>query len=359
MECIIVGGGVIGMLSARELARAGCRVSIVERGALGGEASWAGGGILSPLYPWRLPEPVTALAAWGQRHYPELARELAADTGIDPQWERSGLLVLDTDESVPAMEWAARHRVALEPVEDPARITALEPACRPATGALWLPEVAQIRNPRLIRALRADLERRGVPLYEQTTVTSLLRHGDHIEGVRTRHWTLHADAVIVAAGAWSNRVLGELDIHVDVGPVRGQMLLYRTAPGTIRHILLAAGHYAIPRRDGLVLIGSTIEEAGFEKETTPEAREELRQAAESLAPVLAGCGIERHWSGLRPGSADEIPYIGPVPGVQGLFLNAGHFRNGLLLAPASARLMADIVLGRGCELDTGGYPVIR
>lgn len=359
MECIIVGGGVIGLLSARELARAGCRVHLVERGALGGEASWAGGGILSPIYPWRLPEPVTALAAWGQRHYPELARELAAETGIDPEWERSGLLVLDTDESGPAMEWAARHRIALEPIEDPVRVAALEPACRPAGRALWLPEVAQIRNPRLIRALRADLERRGVRLYEQTAVTSLLRHGDRIEGVHAGRETLRADVVIVAAGAWSGRVLEELDIRIDVGPVRGQMLLYRAVPGAIRRILLAAGRYAIPRRDGLVLFGSTVEETGFEKETTPEAREELRRAAESLAPVLADCGIEQHWSGLRPGSADEIPYIGHVPGVQGLFLNAGHFRNGLLLAPASARLMADMVLGRDSELDPRDYSVIR
>lgn len=326
MECIVVGGGIIGMLSARELARAGCRVRILERGPLGGESSWAGGGILSPLYPWRLPEPVTALAAWGQHQYPELARDLVSDTGIDPEWERSGLLVLDTDEADAAMEWATRQRVALELIEDSVRIAALEPACRPVERALWLPDVAQIRNPRLIRALRADLERRGVMLHERTAVTSILQRDGRIDGVRTERDTLCADIVIVAAGAWSGRVLNSLAIHVDIGPVRGQMLLYRAEPGLLLRILLAAGHYAIPRRDGRILVGSTVENAGFEKVTTADARAELRHAAESLAPRLAGCEIEHHWSGLRPGSASEIPYIGAVPEIPGLFINTGHFR---------------------------------
>lgn len=359
MECIVVGGGIIGMLSARELARAGCRVRIVERGFLGGESSWAGGGILSPLYPWRLPEPATALAALGQRHYPGLARELVADTGIDPEWEPSGLLVLDIGETEAAMAWANQHRAALELIEDPRRIAALEPACRPVERALWLHDMAQIRNPRLIRAVRADLERRGVVLHEQTAVTAILQREGRIDGVRTERETLRADVVIIAAGAWSGRVLDTLSIHIDVAPVRGQMLLYRARPGFLRRILLAAGHYAIPRRDGLVLVGSTVEDAGFAKETTAEARAELQRAAESLAPGLAECEIEHHWSGLRPGTPSEIPYIGAVPEVRGLFINAGHFRNGLLLAPASARLMADLVLGRESELNPADYSILR
>lgn len=358
MECVVVGGGIIGMLTARELARAGCRVRIIERGVLGGESSWAGGGILSPIYPWRAPEAVTRLALWGQHHYPDLAAELIAETGIDPEWERSGLLVLDTGEAGRALGWAAQHHVALDIIDDSQRIVALEPACRPAERALWFPGVAQIRNPRLIRALRADLERLGVALCEHTAVAGIEHRDGRISGVRTDGDMFRADVVVVAAGAWSAQVLEAVGIRIDVAPVRGQMLLYRAAPGAVRRILLAAGHYVIPRRDGRVLIGSTVEEVGFDKQTTPGARSELRQAAETLVPGLARCDIEQHWSGLRPGSAHEIPYICPAPGLQGLYLNAGHFRNGLLLAPASARLMADLILGRSSGLDPEPYALI-
>lgn len=359
MECIVVGGGIIGMLTARELARAGCRVRIIERGVLGGESSWAGGGILSPLYPWRVPEAVARLALWGQRMYPELAAELAAETGIDPEYENSGLLMLDVEGASRAREWAARHHVEIELIEDAERIAGLEPACRTVTHALWLPAVAQIRNPRLIRALRADLGRRGVVLEEHAAVAGIEHSDGRVSGVRVDGKTLHADVVIVAAGAWSARILQSIDIRIEVKPVRGQMLLYRTVPGTIRRILLAAGHYVIPRRDGRVLVGSTIEEVGFDKDTTPAARAELQQAAESLAAELAGSAIEHHWSGLRPGSAHEIPYIGSVPGIEGLYLNAGHFRNGLLLAPASAHLLADLILGRRGEFDPAPYALNR
>lgn len=355
MECIVVGGGIVGMLTARELAQADCRVRLIERGVLGGESSWAGGGILSPLYPWRAPEAVSRLARWGQRRYPELAAELGAATGIDPEWVQSGLLVLDDPGAEQALRWAARQRITLDHIVDTQHIAALEPACRIAGRALWLPEVAQIRNPRLIRALRADLDRRGVALQEHAVVTGIECSAGRVSGVRTADELFSAEIVVVAAGAWSARVLEAVDIRIDVAPVRGQMLLYRGVPGAVRRILLDAGHYAIPRRDGRVLVGSTVEEVGFDKETTPAARDELRQAAEALVPVLARCEIERHWSGLRPGSAHEIPYICPVPGIEGLFLNAGHFRNGLLLAPASARLLADLILGRRGEFDPHPY----
>lgn len=359
MECVVVGGGIIGMLTARELARAGCRVRIIERGTLGGESSWAGGGILSPVCPWRAPEALTRLAGWSQRHYPGLAAELLAETGIDPEWTRSGLLILDSDEQDKAGDWATHHHVTVELLDDPAAIGALEPACRPAARALWLPEVAQVRNPRLLRALRASIERQGVAVHEHTAVTGILHEDGVAYGVGTAREVIRGDAVIVAAGAWSAGVMQALDVRVDVKPVRGQMLLYRAAPGLVRRILLSAGRYVIPRRDGRVLVGSTVEDAGFDKSTTEEARRELRQAAESLVPAFARCEVERQWSGLRPGSETDIPYIGAAPGIRGLYVNAGHFRNGLLLAPASAVLIADAILGRKGELDPGPFALNR
>jgi glycine oxidase len=357
MDCIVVGGGIIGMMTARELAAAGCRVRIVERGILGAESSWAGGGILSPVQPWRAPAAVTRLAAWGQVRYPELAAELAANTGIDPEWVRSGLFVLDSGETDQAWAWARQNGVECEIIDDPNAIAALEPACRPASRALWFPTVAQIRNPRLIHALRDELERSSVVCSERSTVTELLHREGCVCGVRTEQQDFHADAVVVAAGAWSAQILATLAIQVEVIPVRGQMLLYRTVPGSIRHILLDGDHYLIPRNDGRVLAGSTVEYAGFDKQTTADARRELQRAAASMVGGLARCEIERQWSGLRPGSATEIPYIGPVPGMENLYLNTGHFRNGLLLAPASARLLADLILARESEFDPRPYAI--
>jgi glycine oxidase len=357
MDCIVVGGGIIGLMTARELVAAGCRVRIVERGVPGAESSWAGGGILSPIQPWRAPAAVTHLAVWGQRRYPGLATELGENTGIDLEWVRSGLLVLDSEETDQARAWARQNGVECEIIDDPEAIAGLEPACRRASRAFWFPAVAQIRNPRLIRALRSDLERSGVVFNEWSTVTELLRRDGCIYGIRTEQQDFRADIVVVAAGAWSAQLLAALAVRIEVAPVRGQMLLYRAAPGLIRHVLLDSGHYLIPRNDGRVLVGSTVEHAGFDKQTTVDAREELQRAAESMVTQLVHCGIERQWSGLRPGSATEIPYIGPVPAVENLYLNTGHFRNGLLLAPASARLMADLILGRESEFDPRPYAI--
>lgn len=354
-DCLVIGAGLIGMLTARELARAGRRVQLIERGSPGCEASWAGGGILSPLYPWRYPEAVTRLATWGQRCYPELAQALRSESGIDPEWTRSGLLILDTDEAETALRWARAHAVTVEYLEGAAAVAAVEPHCRRTDAALWLPAVAQIRNPRLIRALRIALERDGVVIHEGTEVGHILHTNGVVRGVRAGNETFAARNVVLAAGAWSARLLEDIGLHLPLTAVRGQMLLYRVEPDLLRRIVLDRGRYAIPRRDGHVLVGSTVEHAGFDKSTTAEARRELEEAAAALVPGLARHTIVRHWSGLRPGSPDGIPWIGPVPGIAGLYLNAGHYRNGVVLGPASARLLADMMLDRPPIVDVTPY----
>ena len=357
MDCLVIGGGLVGMMTARELAAGGLRVRLLERGECGRESSWAGGGILSPLSPWDMPEAVSLLAAWSQRRYPALAAGLADETGIDAEWTQSGLLSLDPDAGTAARAaaWAREHGARLETL-DAAGVARLEPLCRPAAQALWLPEVAQIRNPRLLRALKRSLEIAGVALDEHTGVSELLSRAGRIAGVRTEDGEIiEADCVIVAGGAWSGILLEPLGIRTDIRPVKGQMLMYRAEPGLVRCILQDHGRYAVPRRDGHVLFGSTLEESGFDRSVSDGARAELTAAAASLVPALAACPLVRHWAGLRPGSTDGVPSIGPVPGVAGLYVNAGHFRNGVLLAPASARLLADIVLGRPPILEPAPY----
>ena len=349
-DVIIIGGGVIGLLTARELRLAGAEVTLLERDEPGRESSWAGGGIVSPLYPWRYPEAVSALASWSQRHYPSLCDALHCTTGIDPELERSGLLIEAPGEEHAASAWASAHGVDLEAVARGEART-LEPGLdEPAEGALWLPDVAHVRNPRLVKALRADVEARGVRVLAAHPVTgwhrgSALRPADRVTAAETPHGPIAADTFVVCAGSWSGDLLAPLGIRPDIHPVKGQMILFRATPGTVRTIHLARDRYAIPRRDGRVLFGSTLEETGFDKQTSDAAREELWQIATARFTALRNAEVERHWAGLRPSSPSGIPYVGRYPHLTNLFVNAGHFRNGIVLGPASARLTVDLLVG--------------
>lgn len=357
MDIVVIGGGIIGLLTARELALAGQTVTLLDKGLIGQESSWAGGGILSPLYPWRYGTAVNRLARWSQLHYPALVAELVEEGQVDPEWTRSGLLILDTGEAEQASIWAADYGLELELV-DAARCHELEPGLEAGQPALWLPDIAQIRNPRLVKSVRASCEFHGVQIRESCPVESIEETSQGIS-IKTAMGQLQADAAVVAGGAWSGRLLASLGVEIQVIPVRGQMLMYAGQPEQVRHITLLGGHYVIPRRDGRILVGSTLEEVEFDKSTTSEAREGLSEFARGLFPSLASTSIERHWSGLRPGSPDGIPYICCIPAMKGLYLNAGHFRNGVVLAPASARLMADMILGRETILNTSEYNLDR
>lgn len=352
---IIVGGGAIGLLTALELTRGGEQVVVLERGETGRESSWAGGGIISPLFPWRYLDSVTRLANWSQAVYADLCSELAEQTGIDPEYTPCGLILIAPQETHEALDWAARHERGVE-VIDRDDFARLEPqAAEPAAQALWMPTVGQVRNPRMVRALRERLEQLGVEIRTGYGVARLAVDDQRCMGVVTSDGVLHGDRVIVCAGAWSGGLLAHLPKPPEIHPVRGQMLLFRAEPGTISRMVLEANRYVIPRRDGRTLFGSTIEEAGFDKQTTQSARDELYEIATERFPVLRRFPVEAHWAGLRPSSPAGVPYIGRHPAIEGLFVNAGHFRNGLVLGPASARLLADLVLGRAPIVDPAPY----
>ncbi len=197
---IVVGGGIIGLMTARELVEAGAQVTLIERGETGRESSWAGGGIVSPLYPWRYPEAVTALASWSQRVYPELTDILLHETSIDPELTLSGMLVLDPEEQPSALAWAAQHGQPIELIEG-SRLHEIEPQLGPElSGGLLLPRIAQIRNPRLVKAIRRSVEQR-IALHENEEVLELLVEAGRVRGVRTQTGPIAADQVVICAGA--------------------------------------------------------------------------------------------------------------------------------------------------------------
>ena len=351
---IVIGGGIIGLLTARELAQAGADVTLIEMGTTGRESSWAGGGILSTLRPWRYAEPVTDLVQWSQRRYPELCGELFERTGIDPEHSRDGLLIVDVPDPAPALSWGREHEMAMETLDGSAIRAAAPILVHESECALWLPDIAHVRNPRLIKALRRA-NNRAVRIREHQEVVELLVSDDRVAGVRTHTGVHHAETVVVCAGAWTANLLEQLGRAPAIAPVRGQMLLFHADPGLLSRIVLAGEHYAIPRRDGRILFGSTLEQSGFAKTTTAEAKELLHEQATTLFPMLRRMPIGGHWAGLRPSSPSGIPYIGAHPGIAGLYVNAGHFRYGLTMAPASAHLITDLILGREPILPPAPY----
>jgi len=358
---MVIGGGVVGLTIARRLALDGLSVTLLERGVIGAEASWAGAGILAPLNPHRR----DAMFEFQQRSlglYEPLCVELAAETGIDPEFDRCGeLQLLFDDQAVRIASSDARagsdlQTAAGQPAyqtHTAAEAVRIEPKVIPeAVGALECRTAAQVRNPRLLRALKTSCERLGVRILERTPVEDWLIERDRVGGVQTPEGVLSAGFYVLCAGAWSSHIGERLQTLMPVHPVKGQIVLLKLPERLFQRIISHARTYLVPRRDGHVVLGSTEEpEAGFSKRTTAQSVAHLLQNALRLVPSLSEALIEDMWCGLRPGTPDEKPYIGPVPGLSGLFAATGHYRNGLTLAPATAEAISDMVRGVSYDID--------
>jgi glycine oxidase len=337
-DSLIVGAGVVALTSALALLRSGRRVTLVERGTAGQEASWAGGGILSPLCPWDYREAVTRLALHGMAMFGEAASGLHAITGIDPEYQRSGMLLLPPYRPELAKQWCAQNQFALQTVKLDEYLTSQRGA------GLLLPEVAQVRNPRLLHALRKHVEMLGGIILEQHEAKQFEIKGERVVALKTSQGAFSSNVYIVAAGAWSKTLLGNHALNMDIRPIRGQILLFKFNAPPFRQILLKENLYFIPRRDGHVLVGSTLEDVGFDKSTTVEARDGLMRRVREIFPDWDLMPIQ-HWAGFRPGSPDNIPTIGRHPLLRNLYANSGHFRYGVTMSFASAELLLNEIEG--------------
>jgi glycine oxidase len=223
-----------------------------------------------------------------------------------------------------------------------------------------MPDVANIRNPRLGQALVAELQKKSnVRIIEKCQVTSFAVADGKVVAVETQNVSgekrIAGNQIILSTGAWSGLLAQKLGVDLNVVPVKGQMLLYKFDRPPVRTIMLSNGRYVIPRQDGYLLVGSTLEYQDFDKTPSEDALVSLSASGRRLVPQLKLVDPVKQWAGLRPGAPDGIPYIGRVPGYENVYINAGQFRNGLVLAPASARLMADILLDREPIVDPAPY----
>jgi glycine oxidase len=347
-DVLVIGGGVIGLTTAYFLARDGASVTVLDRSAPGSEASWAGAGIIPPGKPERAATPYDRLRAVSSRAFSLLSDELRERTGVDNGYRVcGGIEVFEHPAPRVIQLWQAE---GIEFVSfDGARLRQIEPALRQlALEVYLLPGMAQVRNPRHLKALVMACEQAGVRIEANVPVVRIRTAGNRVAAAVTENGAEQsADRLLIASGAWSERLLGQLGLRTGIGPVRGQMVLFHLPAPLLTRVVCVEKRYLVPRDDGHILVGSTEEpEAGFEKRTTESGIAQLTEFAIRLVPALADVPVERTWAGLRPGSPDGMPFLGPIPGWENAFVAAGHFRAGIQLSPATGRIMADLILGR-------------
>ncbi|MEX0820114.1 MAG: glycine oxidase ThiO [Pirellulaceae bacterium] len=367
-DCLIVGGGIIGLSLAFELSNHGLSVELIDRGPIGREASWAGAGILPPANLATAIDPLDRLRALSHKLHREWAARLRDETGIDNGYRECGGLYLARSIG----EAAALHAFAamLGELEiEIERLSAhevveLEPALHEIAShqlqaAYSLPGEAQLRNPDHLRALQAACEQRGVRIRSDCEATGFDCSNGRLTAVQTSSGPRHADRYCIASGAWTQRLLKQLDITTGILPIRGQMVLFKCDSPPFRRVLNEGPRYLVPRDDGRVLVGSTEEEAGFDKHTTEEGLGELVALARQLVPALRDAPIEKSWAGLRPASFDGLPYLGRVPGLENAYVAAGHYRSGLHMSPGTAVVLRQLMLGDEPEINLEPFRVGR
>lgn len=350
-KIVIIGGGVIGLSIARQLRMDGVRdITVIDRAAMGREASWAAAGMLAPNAETETIDDFYRLCSDSNRLYDAFAAELLAETDIDIEFHPDGTLELSFDETGSQrleQKFGRQKRAGIE-VEmlTNAEIRAIETAVSPSVvSGLLYPNDGHVENRKLVDALVEYSKRNGIHLLQNIAAEELIMSHKMVTGVRTATGTMSADVTILANGAWSSLIkIGGSAIPFNIKPIRGQMLAFAGSSGMFDKVIYGSGAYLVPRADGRILVGATVEDAGFVRAVTEDGVRELREAGIRTMPGLADLDMIDSWSGFRPCSDDDLPILGQLDGVEGLAIATGHYRNGILLAPITARIIADLVV---------------
>lgn len=357
-DVVVIGGGVIGCSIAWRLAERGVKVTVVERGVPGQGASWAAAGMLSPLGETRQHPHFLALAQASRDRYATFVEELQDAAGLNIEFGAPGKLEVAFDATELQHLAAAFHELPVTFVgaRDVQRI---EPALgKGSEGGVWIEGDAFVDNRRLTEALCTACTRSGVTFLAGDPAIGLSIGAARVHAVNLSSGELSCAVAVIAGGAWSGQLL-HLPRPLPVFPVRGQMLALHALPCPLTHIVQSSGCYLIPRAGGRVLVGATVEHAGFDARTTVHGIQQLLTAATRLLPPLASASITETWSGLRPGTPDELPILGTDPEVYGLYYATGHYRNGILLAPITADLMSTLIAGSNSQVSLDTFRVDR
>ncbi|HBB86956.1 MAG TPA: glycine oxidase ThiO [Blastocatellia bacterium] len=346
----IIGGGVIGLAIARALALRGVRdVLIVERSNLGAEASSAAAGMLAPQAEADSADDFFRLCCQSRDLYPGFAQSLLEESGIDIELETSGTLYLafteeDEGELEKRYEWQTKAGLEVEKLSgDMAKL--LEPSISNGVrAALRFPLDTQVENRRLISALATANEALGVKVLTGVSVDSLSIKRNRVTGIETSRGFVACEKVVIAGGAWTSQVINEPLPNPRIEPVRGQMVSFEATPQIARHVIYSPRGYIVPRRQGRLLAGSTTEYAGFDKRVTAAGVQSIVASALEITPAIAALPLTSTWAGLRPRAADGLPVLGPCAEIAGVFYATGHYRNGILLTPVTAELLARAIV---------------
>ncbi|HUG54455.1 MAG TPA: glycine oxidase ThiO [Vicinamibacteria bacterium] len=361
-DVIVVGGGIVGLSAARELRGRGARVVVVERGGVGEEASSAAAGMLAPQVHAEGRTPLLELSLQARDRHLRLADELLAETGLSVELSRRGALDVAFSEAeeqalVARARWQADQRMPVE-VLSAEEVRQAEPNLSPSIRrAVLLPGDRCLDNVRLVRALAASAVARGAALLCGRPVTGLVVEEGRAAGVRAADETIRAPIVINASGAWASLLAGDPE-PPPVEPVRGQIVSFEIAPAVLRHVVWSPRGYVVPRPDGRLIAGSTVERAGFDKSVTAGGLRAVLDIALEIVPRLADVRICATWAGLRPATPDGWPILG-AGALPGLFHAAGLFRNGILLGPLAGETVARLALGEAPGVDLAPFSPAR
>jgi len=346
-RAVVVGGGIIGGSVAYFLARDGWQVTLLERDQIGVGASGAAAGMLAPYAEAEESGTHLELARQSLRKFPSLVEDLRARSGIDPELQHSGTLRVAFDETARAelvrrREWMEGVGAAVEWLEG-SELRRQEPAVSPsAVAALLSPEEGQVHSPRLTAAFIAAAQTLGAEVRAGLPVTGLRCSDGQVHGVQTPAGPVEGDVTVICGGAWTPQITTELGVELPVRPIRGQIVLLRPAAPLSRRIIWGPGVYLVPRADGSLVVGSTMEDVGFDCRPTAAGVARLLPAAMAVLPALAESTVVQAWAGLRPGSPDHQPLVGPLPGWRGVIVATGHHRNGILLSAITGELVAQL-----------------